>query len=207
MKQLIIISILLLYVGCSPFTAHHDLITFDVDASLTNPSDYTIAVLPTKPIGNPEITSISELELTQKFESGLRKIGFKVIDAYFVNEKMVELGINSEEELSLVNMKKLQKELNCSAFCMTTVTYDYDPEGHGHKGLYSHTVPHTHSKTSKAVYYALSETFKIIEPSLFTTLVSIRIKGTLMAARRSMSGEMIFLLDEHFNKPDSTQSK
>ena len=78
------------------------------------------------------LSPISELELTQKFESGLRKIGFKVIDAYFVNEKMVELGINSEEELSLVNMKKLQKELNCSAFCMTTVTYDYDPEGHGH---------------------------------------------------------------------------
>jgi len=207
MKQLIIISILLLYVGCSPFTAHHDLITFDVDASLTNPSDYTIAVLPTKPIGNPEITSISYLELTQKFESGLRKIGFKVIDAYFVNEKMVELGINSEEELSLVNMKKLQKELNCSAFCLTTVTYDYDPEGHGHKGLYSHAVPHTHSKTSKAVYYGLSETFKIIEPSSFTTLVSIRIKGTLMAATRSMSEDMIFLLDEHFNKPKSTQSK
>jgi len=206
MKQLIIISMLLLYVGCATYTAHHDLITFDVDASLTNPSDYTIAVLPTKPIGNPEITSISYLELTQKFESGLRKIGFKVIDAYFVNEKMVELGINSEEELSLVNMKKLQKELNCSAFCMTTITYN-DPEGHGHKGLYSHTVPHTHSKTSKAVYYGLSETFKIIEPSLFTTLVSIRIKGTLMAATRSMSEDMIFLLDEHFNKPDSTQSK
>ena len=206
MKQLIIISILSLFIGCSPFTAYHNLITFDVDASLTNPSDYTIAVLPTKPIGNPEITSISELELTQKFESGLRKIGFKVIDAYFVNETMVELGINSEEELSLVNMKKLQKELNCSAFCMTTITYDY-PEGHGHKGLFSHTVPHTHSKTSKAVYYGLSETFKIIEPSLFTTLVSIRIKGTLMAARRSMSEDMIFLLDEHFNKPDSTQSK
>ena len=207
MKQLIIIPILLLYVGCATYTAHTNLRTFDVDASLTNPSDYTIAVLPTKPIGNPEITSISYLELTQKFESGLRKIGFKVIDAYFVNEKMVELGINSEEELSLVNMKKLQKELNCSAFCMTTITYDYDPEGHGHKGLFSHAVPHTHSKTSKAVYYGLSETFKIIEPSLFTTLVSIRIKGTLMAARRSMSGEMIFLLEEHFNKPDSTQSK
>ena len=116
---------LLLYVGCSAFTAHHNLITFDINASLTNPSDYTIAVLPTKPIGNPEITSISYLELTQKFESGLRKIGFKVIDAYFVNEKMVELGINSEEELSLVNMKKLQKELNCSALCLTSISYYY----------------------------------------------------------------------------------
>ena len=83
MKQLIIISMLLLYVGCATYTAHHDLITFDVDASLTNPSDYTIAVLPTKPIGNPEITSISYLELTQKFESGLRKIGFNVIDSIF----------------------------------------------------------------------------------------------------------------------------
>ena len=81
MKQLIIISILSLFIGCSAFTAHHNLITFDVDASLTNPSDYTIAVLPTKPIGNPEITSISEL--TQKFESGLRKIGFNVIDSMF----------------------------------------------------------------------------------------------------------------------------
>ena len=204
MKKLLLLSILLI-VGCATYTAHTNLRTFDVDASLTNPSDYTIAVLPTKPIGNPEITSDSEL--TQKFESGLRKIGFKVIDAYFVNEKMVELGINSEEELSLVNMKKLQKELNCSAFCLTTITYDYDPEGLWHDGLASHTAPHTHSKTSKAVYHSLSETFKIIEPSSFTTLVSIRIKGTLMAATRSMSEDMIFLLDEHFNKPDSTQSK
>ena len=195
---------LLLYVGCATYTAHHDLITFDVDASLTNPSDYTIAVLPTKPIGNPEITSISYLELTQKFESGLRKIGFKVIDAYFVNEKMVELGINSEEELSLVNMKKLQKELNCSAFCLTTITYDYDPEGLSHDNIFLHSNPHTHSEITKAIYHPISETFKIIEPSSFTTLVSIRVNVT---AGRSMSEDIFFLLDEHFNKPDSTQSK
>ena len=203
MKKLIIISILSLFIGCSPFTAHHNLITFDINASLTNPSDYTIAVLPTKPIGNPEITS--KPGLTQKFESGLRKIGFKVIDAYFVNETMVELGINSEEELSLVNMKKLQKELNCSAFCLTTITYDYDPEGLSHDdNIFATTNPHTHSKNSKATYHSVSETLKIIEPSSFTTLVSIRINRTV---RRSMSEDMIFLLDEHFNKPKSTQSK
>tara|TARA_B100000315_G_C14286246_1_gene455321 strand:- start:93 stop:683 length:591 start_codon:yes stop_codon:yes gene_type:complete len=194
-KKLLLISILSLFIGCSTT----NLRTFDVDASLTNPSEYTIAVFPCKAVDNPDITT--EPRLTQKFESGLRKIGFKVIDAYFVNETMVELGINSEEELSLIDMKKLQKELNCSAFSLITITYGFKSETSSVEDILYGT---TEAKNSQGKYHPIAETLIIIDPSSFTTLVSIR-KSSV--AGRSISDDIITLLDEHFNKPESTQSK
>ena len=121
---------------------------------------------------------------------------------------MVELGINSEKELSPVDLKKLQKELNCSAFCQTTITYIFNPEGSSVDGILHGSMK---AKNSNATYHPTSETLKIIEPSSFTTLVSIRINRAVERpiglVSRSMSADIIFLLEEHFNKPDSTQSK
>ena len=77
---------------------------------------------------------------------------------------MVELRINSEEELSLVNMKKLQKELNCSAFCLTTVTYDFKLEG---SSVDDNIYETAEAKKTKATYHPIFEPLKIIEPSLF----------------------------------------
>ena len=156
-------------------------------------------MLPTKPVGNPDITS--EPDLTQSFENVLRDLGFKVIDAYFVNGTMVELGINSEEELSPVDMIKLQKELNCSAFCKTTRIFALNSET---SEVQSTLYKHTEERALKGKYYKNSISLTIIVPLSLTTLVSIK-KNRVTG--RSMFYDIVTLLEEHFNKLESTQSK
>ena len=183
------IYMILFLFGCATTTVGVIYRTKDISSSLANPSNYTIAVLPTLSVGNPDRTD--EPELTIKFESGLRGIGFKVIDSYFVSGVIEELKIDLSDNLSLEQMKQIKQKLNCDLLCMSTLEYRYIPgQGGGYANKYGA------GASSRGGYYRISsETFKIIDPSSLETLVSI---SKLQQSNRSMSQDIILALKEHF---------
>ena len=178
---------LLVFGGCAPAYVNKPSIVIAPNLIASN---YKIAVLPTQNNGNPD--KLIDYNVAGKFQTGLREIGFKVVNYQIIEGVMKDLGLDAHSKPSANQLKDIQEKMNCNAICLSSVDNTLIP-AIGQAGVNAYGGS---ASTREEYYRPSSESLTIIDYTTFETLVEVH---TRRNPGRSMSSDIVMELKKRFN--------
>ena len=190
MKKYLFIVLLVGFWGCVPPQTNKPQVI--VSNPNLKPSNYKIAILPTRNNGNPK--KLLDYEVSSKFQIALKEIGFKVVNYQIVEGIINEFGLGTQEKLTTAQLKTIQEKLKCDALCISSIEYMYvPPQGGANVNAYGGV-----ARESGGFYKAVSESIAIINYNTFDTIIESTIQVNY---NRSMSADIISALKSKLIKP------
>ena len=172
---------------------------FDIDPYFKGPSEYSVAFLSTEVLGDPNETI--DRMVTSKFEKAFKEMGFKVVDSYFVDAVINELGAEGKSKLSLSNMQELQKQLNIDLICVSSLHKRFVPSQSSGSSTGSTDrfggISGGDFISQGGYYTVVNETLKLIDPKSLSNVLSItQVQSTDRGKAVSISDDIIFILKD-----------